>query len=207
MLLRAAATVSLENLQVLPFTIHLNKHKHMHMHGCTRAGLARLLGAPEREKEPLQLFFFPLHPRQLWFLVFIVSTPRLCCWSGFALIVQCPNWPRSRSLISMLPTHLGRFVAFFQDVSSLLRVMSTRYYCFNYVITVTGRNHFHPIISSLQFSPWEQTGEQSPRSAGLAPLVGKHSDCIPGSTTHCFNELPDCDSAAHFHKKKRKKPC
>lgn len=134
-----------------------NKHKH-----------ARRLGTfvrCSREKEPLQLVvFFLLHPQQLWFLVFIVSTPRLCCWSSFALIVQCPNWPRSWSLISMLPTHLDRFVAFFQDISSLLRVMSTRYYCFNYVITISGPNQFYPIISLAQISPWEQTGEQSPRS-------------------------------------------
>lgn len=80
----------------------------------------------------------------------------------FALIVQGPNWPRSRSVISMLPTHLGRFVAFFQDVSSLLRVMSARYYCFNYVIAITG-----PKISSIPSSPrvlpWEQTGGTVPK--------------------------------------------
>lgn len=105
----------------------------------------------------------------------------------------------------MLPTHLGRFVAFFQNISSLLQVMSTRYYCFNYVITITGRNQFHPIISPLQFSPWEQIGGQSPRSVVLAPSVEKCSDCIPGGATHCFNELPDCDSAAHFQMKKKNK--
>lgn len=181
--------------------------KHMHMHGCTRTGLARLLGAAQREGAAPVVFPPPLYPRQLWFLVFIVSLPRLCCWSGFALIVRCPSWPRSWSLISMLPTHLGRFVAFFQNISSLLQVMSTRYYCFNYVITITGRNQFHPIISPLQFSPWEQIGGQSPRSVVLASLVEKCSACIPGGATHCFNELADCDSAAHFHLKTNPTPC
>lgn len=157
----------------------------------------------ERRSRFSWVFFFSFHPRQLWFLVFIVCTPRLCCWSGFALIVQSPNWPRSWSLISILPTHLGRFVAFFQDVSSLLRVMSTCYYCFNYVITITGQNQFHPII--FEFSEWEQTGGTVPKVSWVGTFGREtfrlHSRC----PTNCFNELPDCDSAAHFHKKKNKK--
>lgn len=179
-------------------------NKHKHMHGCTRTGLARLSGAAEREgAASVEFFFFSFHPRQLWFLVFIVCTPRLCCWSGFTLIVQSPNWPRSWSLISILPTHLGRFVAFFQDVSSLLRVMSTCYYCFNYVITITGQNQFQPII--FEFSEWEQTGGTVPKVSWVGTFGREtfrlHSRC----PTNCFNELPDCDSAAHFHKKKQKK--
>lgn len=132
----AAATVSLENLQILPFSATFVSRKwialpstctctdaHARMHTHRPGTFVRC--STERRSRSGCFFPPPLYPRQLWFLVFIVSLPRLCCWSGFALIVRCPSWPRSWSLISMLPTHLGRFVAFFQNISSLLQVMST----------------------------------------------------------------------------------
>lgn len=37
----------------------------------------------------------------------------------------------------MLPTHLCRIVAFSQVMSSLVQLMSTYYYSFNYVIKIT----------------------------------------------------------------------
>lgn len=58
-----------------------------------------------------------------------------------------------------------------------------------------GPNQVRPIVSQRREQTW---GERSPRSGGLAPFGGDKFRLRSERCSPLFNELPHCDSAAHF---------
>lgn len=156
-------------------------------------------------------YFFPPSPLQLWFLVFY------CLHSSFVLLVWlCSHCPMPKLAEEPEPdkhaAHTsGQICGIFPRRKQLTRgnehtLLLLQLCHHNYWPKSVPSHHLRVAVFSIRTN-WGTV----PRSAGLAPLVGKCSDSIPGAPNHCFNELPDCDSAAQYNnykkKKKNKKPC